>query len=140
MTPVAHYATSALVGTLTARVTGIPMIGGLVAFGFHIPMDYVFNEFYQWGEGWSKKILMVSCMVPAIAILVFATILSDNWLAMMVFGFLGILPDVFDTVTGMVINERFLHWDTPMQMQSFLGTVWTESAFAILALVLMTIF
>lgn len=136
MTPVGHYASSSLIGLLAARITGIPLVGGMAAFAVHVPLDYAFNEFYAWGEGWSKKILMTVFLSSAVLLLAGTTALSSSWFAMMVFGLIGCLPDVFDAVTSRTIGRRFLHFNTPAQMQSFTGTIITETSFALLALLI----
>lgn len=140
MTPVGHYAASAVIGMLAMKVTGSPVIGGIVAFGLHVPIDLAFNEFYQWDDGMGKRLLFAFFMIPAVIILGCLTGLADNWKAILIFGLLGCLPDVIDTALFMLVKKHFLHWDTSAIMMSFFTTILVESAFTILALASVEIF
>lgn len=140
MTPIGHYAVSAVAGTLVMRLTGSPVAGAIVAFGLHIPLDLIFNEFYQWGTGWSKKLFFVALMVPAACMLAFATMISATWFATLVMGMIGIMPDVFDAILVKINGDRFLHWYSRSVMMSFTSTMLTESALALLAMVAMIVF
>lgn len=131
MTPIGHYAASALAGTLVMKLTGSPVIGGAVAFGAHIPLDFAFNEFWQWGEGYSKKLLFAVFMLPAMVVLGFATAISSSWMALLIMGLIGCLPDAIDAIVRKISGRRFMHWNTTVIMQSMAGTMLTESAFAL---------
>ncbi len=135
MTPVGHYATSAVTGVVITRVTGSVFLGGLAAFCIHMPMDYCFNEFFQWGDDLSRKAMMFVFMLPAMGLLAFSTLNSSDWVPFLLFGLIGCMIDLFDTAMYALSGQRFLHWDTPVHMLSFTATVATETAFALLAFI-----
>lgn len=101
MTPIGHFATSMTTGTVAWKLTGSPVVGGIVAVLTHIPADLLFNEFYEWGSqragAWLKRIQLFIMMIPAI-LLYYACYAELGFHQQILFGILGCLMDVDDVI------------------------------------------
>jgi hypothetical protein len=151
MTAVGHYATSGIVGLLIYKITGLGGLAGLVAFFWHLPMDILFNEFWEWAKKsglvfelkirllgreislalyWSQ-VWMALCLLPAIALLTAGTWLTGrDWKMALLFGLLGSGFDVLDWI-AVQFGKRFMHYEPLWKMLSFWKTILIESAGAL---------
>lgn len=152
MTPIGHFATSMLTGTVAWKLTGSPVAGGITAILTHIPADLLFNEFYEWGSNragaLAKRLHLFLMLIPAV-LLFYSCITELNAYHQMWFGLLGVALDIDEVIAAVFglpvfpchpgsvyyIPARFWNNWEPKMLSLPMTAIW-ENIMAIVAVIL----
>jgi hypothetical protein len=130
MLPPAHYAIGMAAGTLAYKLTGnIPVSVGLAA-ATHLPLDWIWDEFWDW-KSLAEYMIMGIFVFPLILLIGITSFGYSQMLGPwpIIFGLAGIAPDVIDLVVkqttkrlGLYVNRygnRLYGWEVfPCHYQS----------------------